>query len=163
MVSGFRRALKALRIGRAPVRWASGASQRFRTYGRPSLHRGFPDRTKISVLRTGIDARRQTRTSSHDRKHRNPPSFRRRISDRYPIRTCADPHEPTMRPTQALSVGKYRHLKLTTKDVGRGFYKGNRTGSMGRHTKYGGYIIEWEKVRTFAVPENLKDFKVRCL
>lgn len=66
-----------------------------------------------------------------------------------------------MRPTQALSVGKYRHLKLTTKDVGRGFYKGNRTGSMGRHTKYGGYVIEWEKVRTFAVPENLKGFKVR--
>lgn len=66
-----------------------------------------------------------------------------------------------MRPTQALSVGKYRHLKLTTKDVGRGFYKGNRTGSMGRHTKYGGYVIEWDKVRTYAVPENLKDFKVR--
>ncbi|KAF4125565.1 large subunit ribosomal protein L41 [Geosmithia morbida] len=65
-----------------------------------------------------------------------------------------------MRPTQALSVGKYRHLKLTTKDVGRGFYKGNRTGSMGRHTKYGGYVIEWDKVRTYAVPENLKDFKL---
>jgi large subunit ribosomal protein L41 len=65
-----------------------------------------------------------------------------------------------MRPTQALSVGRYRHLKLTTKDVGKGFYKGNRTGSMGRHTKCGGYVIEWNKVRTYAVP-NLKDFKVR--
>lgn len=65
-----------------------------------------------------------------------------------------------MRPTQALSVGKYRHLKLTTKDVGRGFYKGNRTGSMGQHTKWGGYIINWDKVRTFAVPENLDSCKV---
>lgn len=66
-----------------------------------------------------------------------------------------------MRPTQILSVGKYRHLKLTTKDVGRGFYKGNRTGSMGRHTKYGGYIIEWSKVRTYTVPQNLSESKVR--
>ncbi|EFY90526.1 hypothetical protein MHUMG1_00479 [Metarhizium humberi] len=65
-----------------------------------------------------------------------------------------------MRPTQALSVGRYRHLKLTTKDVGKGFYKGNRTGSMGRHTKHGGYVIEWNKVRTYAVPPNLKDFKL---
>lgn len=66
-----------------------------------------------------------------------------------------------MRPTPSLSVvGQYRHLKLTTKDVAKGFYKGNRTGSMGRHTKYGGYVIEWNKVRTYAVPENLKDFKV---
>lgn len=64
-----------------------------------------------------------------------------------------------MRPTQALSVGKYRHLKMTTKDVGRGFYKGNRTGAMGRHTKYGTYVIMWDKVRTYAVPD-LKDFKV---
>ena len=64
-----------------------------------------------------------------------------------------------MRPTQVLSVGRYRHLKLTTKDVNKGFYKGNRTGSMGRHTKYGGYVIEWNKVRTYVVP-NLKDFKV---
>lgn len=31
---------------------------------------------------------------------------------------------------------------------------------MGRHTKYGGYVIEWNKVRTYAVPQNLKDFKV---
>ncbi|KAL7899714.1 hypothetical protein HDV63DRAFT_321501 [Trichoderma sp. SZMC 28014] len=65
-----------------------------------------------------------------------------------------------MRPTQILGVGKYRHLKLTTKDVGRGFYKGNRTGSMGRHTKYGGYIVEWNKVRTYVVPQNLSESKL---
>ena len=67
-----------------------------------------------------------------------------------------------MRPTQALQVGRYRHARLTTKDVGKGFYKGNRTGSMGRHTKYGGYVIEWEKVRTYVVPD-MKDFKVRSI
>lgn len=31
---------------------------------------------------------------------------------------------------------------------------------MGRHTKHGGYIIDWRKVRTYVVPKNLKDFKV---
>ena len=67
-----------------------------------------------------------------------------------------------MRATQVLSVGRYRHLRLTTKDVGRGFYKGNRTGSMGRHTKHGGYIVEWQKVRTYVVPQELRDFKVSC-
>ena len=32
---------------------------------------------------------------------------------------------------------------------------------MGRHTKHGDYVIEWHKVRTYVVPEQLKDFKVR--
>jgi large subunit ribosomal protein L41 len=27
-------------------------------------------------------------------------------------------------------------------------------------TKHGGYIIDWDKVRTYVVPKNLKDFKV---
>ncbi|KAI6781009.1 uncharacterized protein J7T54_003151 [Emericellopsis cladophorae] len=60
-----------------------------------------------------------------------------------------------IRPTQFLlqGSGKYRHVRLTTKDVGRGFYKGNRTGSMGRHTKYGTYQIDWNKVRTYVVPD----------
>jgi large subunit ribosomal protein L41 len=31
---------------------------------------------------------------------------------------------------------------------------------MGRHTKYGGYVIEWNKVRTYAVPPKLEEFKV---
>lgn len=65
-----------------------------------------------------------------------------------------------MQPTQSLAVRAFRKLRLTTKDVNKGYYKGNRTGSMGRHTKHGGYIIEWEKVRTYVVPEGLKDFKV---
>ena len=32
---------------------------------------------------------------------------------------------------------------------------------MGRHTKHGGYVIEWNKVRTYVVPPELKSFKVR--
>ena len=56
-----------------------------------------------------------------------------------------------MRPTLSLGI-KFRKLRLTTKDIKKGFYKGNRTGAMGRHTKYGGYIIEWNKVRTYPVP-----------
>ena len=67
-----------------------------------------------------------------------------------------------MQPTPSLAVRAFRKLRLTTKDVNKGYYKGNRTGSMGRHTKHGGYIIEWEKVRTYVVPEGLKDFKVGC-
>jgi hypothetical protein len=65
-----------------------------------------------------------------------------------------------MRPTLSLAI-KFRKLRLTTKDVKKGFYKGNRTGAMGRHTRHGGYIIEWAKVRTYAVPD-LEGFKV-CL
>ncbi|KAL0941829.1 mitochondrial 54S ribosomal protein mL41 [Colletotrichum truncatum] len=65
-----------------------------------------------------------------------------------------------MRPSPVLQVLKYRHIRLTTKDVNKGFYKGNRTGAMGRHTKYGGYIIDWHKVRTYVVPEGLKECKL---
>jgi large subunit ribosomal protein L41 len=73
-----------------------------------------------------------------------------------------------MKPTACLSFAprlkftrKFRKLPLTTKDINKGFYKGTRTGSMGRHTKFGGYIIEWDKVRTYVVPVGLDAFKVR--
>lgn len=56
--------------------------------------------------------------------------------------------------------GAARFLKLTTKMANKGFYKGTGSGSTGRHTKHGGYVIEWEKVRTYVVPKNLKDFNV---
>jgi large subunit ribosomal protein L41 len=67
-----------------------------------------------------------------------------------------------MQPTKALQILRYRHLRLTTKDVNKGFYKGNRVGAMGRHTKFGGYLIDWSRVRTFVVPDAAKDpsFKV---
>ncbi|GCB26843.1 54S ribosomal protein L27, mitochondrial [Aspergillus awamori] len=51
-------------------------------------------------------------------------------------------------------------LRLTTKQVLGGYYKGNRTGSMGYFAKNGSYVIDWKKVRTFVVPENLDQFKL---
>lgn len=61
------------------------------------------------------------------------------------------------KPTQCLQV----RLRLTTKQVGPGYYKGNRTGSMGFFgRKKGRYVIDWTKVRTYVVPEGLSEFKV---
>jgi large subunit ribosomal protein L41 len=65
-----------------------------------------------------------------------------------------------MKPTHAL-FRRIRRLALTTKQTNKGFYKGTGSGSTGRHTQHGGYIIEWPKVRTYVVPKNLKDFKAR--
>lgn len=65
-----------------------------------------------------------------------------------------------MQPTTVLQRS-IRRLALTTKQVNGGYYKGTRSGSMGRHTKHGGYIINWDKVRTYVVP-SLEGFKV-CL
>ncbi|CAL3966456.1 hypothetical protein PZA11_003107 [Diplocarpon coronariae] len=64
-----------------------------------------------------------------------------------------------MKPTQILGK-KLARLALTTKQTNKGYYKGTGTGSMGSHTKYGGYIIDWTKVRTYVVPESLKDCKL---
>src|SRR6266511_4288444 len=63
------------------------------------------------------------------------------------------------KPTRPLYKAR-RRLQLTTKQVGPGYYKGNRTGSMGEHTKWGGYVIDWTKVRTYVPPERLDAFKV---
>lgn len=64
-----------------------------------------------------------------------------------------------MQPTQPLARA-LRRLALTTKQAGKDYYKGTGSGSMGSHTKWGGYKIEWAKVRTFKVPD-LTDFSVR--
>jgi large subunit ribosomal protein L41 len=61
-----------------------------------------------------------------------------------------------MHPSQPL----FARLRLTTKQVGKGYYKGNRTGSMGFFDSQGRYVIDWKKVRTYVTPENLKEFKV---
>ena len=66
-----------------------------------------------------------------------------------------------MKPTASL-YARFRRLPLTTKQVNNGFYKGTGSGAMGRHTKHGGYIIEWRKVRTYVVPKQLKDCKVNA-
>ena len=52
-------------------------------------------------------------------------------------------------------------LRLTTKQVNGGYYKGNRTGSMGYFDKKGNYVIDWKKVRTYVAPDNLEEFNVR--
>ena len=65
-----------------------------------------------------------------------------------------------MKPTQAL-FKRIRRLALTTKQTNKGYYKGTGTGSTGRHTKQGHFVVEWEKVRTYVCPPNLKDFAVR--
>ena len=62
------------------------------------------------------------------------------------------------KPTPQL-CSRIRRLPLTTKQTGKGYYKGNRTGSMGRHTKHGKYVIDYGKVRTYCVP-NLSNFPV---
>ncbi|KAL3433035.1 hypothetical protein BDV09DRAFT_172955 [Aspergillus tetrazonus] len=61
-----------------------------------------------------------------------------------------------MRPSQPMMA----RLRLTTKQVNGGYYKGNRTGSMGYFAKNGSYVIDWKKVRTYVVPENLNEFKL---
>ena len=63
------------------------------------------------------------------------------------------------KPTQPL-CRRLRRLALTTKQVNGGYYKGTGSGSMGKHTKHGGFIIDWRKVRTYVVPNNLGEFKV---
>lgn len=65
-----------------------------------------------------------------------------------------------MKPTQALAK-RLKRLALTTKATNKGYYKGTGTGSMGSHTKHGGYVMDWNKVRTYVVPANLNTFKVR--
>lgn len=54
-----------------------------------------------------------------------------------------------------------RRLALTTKQGPHDYYKGNRTGSMGWHTKYGGYRIDFKKVRTYVCPDIGREFPVR--
>lgn len=50
-------------------------------------------------------------------------------------------------------------MRFTTKQVAGGFYRGSRTGAMGSHTEYGGYIIDYRKTRHYVVPD-FTDFKV---
>src|SRR4051794_2581542 len=64
-----------------------------------------------------------------------------------------------MKPTQPLLKRVARHA-LSTKKANKGYYKGTGSGSMGSHTKHGGYVIDWSKVRTYVVPKDLKSFQV---
>jgi large subunit ribosomal protein L41 len=53
------------------------------------------------------------------------------------------------KPSPVLSA----RLRLTTKQVNGGYYKGNRSGSMGSHTEFGNYIIDYRKTRHYNVPD----------
>ncbi|KAK6539555.1 hypothetical protein TWF694_009766 [Orbilia ellipsospora] len=46
-----------------------------------------------------------------------------------------------------------RRLKLTTKQVNGGYYKGTGSGAMGEHTKWGGYRLNPSKMRNYVVPD----------
>jgi large subunit ribosomal protein L41 len=59
----------------------------------------------------------------------------------------------------ARSTTGIRRLRLTTKQVNGGYYKGTGTGTIGRHTKHGGFEVDWNKVRTYVAPD-LKGFDV---
>jgi large subunit ribosomal protein L41 len=74
---------------------------------------------------------------------------------------CKGPFNRRVKRLVSPAVRKFRKAQLTTKDINKGFYKGTRTGSMGKHTKFGGYIIDLNKVRTYVVPAGLDSFKVR--
>ncbi|RUS30736.1 hypothetical protein BC938DRAFT_479025 [Jimgerdemannia flammicorona] len=60
--------------------------------------------------------------------------------------------------------GIYRGAKRypMTAKRGHNYYKGTGSGSTGMHTRRGGYIIDWNKVRTFKVPD-LNDCNVCCV
>jgi large subunit ribosomal protein L41 len=64
-----------------------------------------------------------------------------------------------MRASQSL-LRKVRFFKLTTKQAGHDYYKGTRTGTVGRHTKHGGYIVNYDRVRTYVVPSGLDTFEL---
>lgn len=57
-----------------------------------------------------------------------------------------------MQPTPILQRA-IRRLALTTKQGPHNYYKGNRTGALGKHTKWGGYKIDYSKVRTYVCPD----------
>lgn len=51
-----------------------------------------------------------------------------------------------------------RRLALTTKQGPKDYYKGTGSGSMGQHTQFGGYRVDYAKVRTY-VPPNYDDIE----
>ena len=66
-----------------------------------------------------------------------------------------------MKPTQVLLDRTKARIRFTTKQVGKGFYRGNRVGSLGAHTPYGGYLIDYRKVPHFVVPNLANHDQVR--
>lgn len=44
---------------------------------------------------------------------------------------------------------------LTTKQGNKNMYKGTRSSGIGKHTRRGGYVINWRRVRTFVTPDHV--------
>ncbi|CAB4254562.1 similar to Saccharomyces cerevisiae YBR282W MRPL27 Mitochondrial ribosomal protein of the large subunit [Maudiozyma barnettii] len=54
-----------------------------------------------------------------------------------------------------LSKSGNRRTPLTTKQGNKTMYKGTRSSGIGKHTKFGEYVINWTKVRTYVTPKYL--------
>ena len=52
-----------------------------------------------------------------------------------------------------LSKAGNNRIALTTKQGNKTMYKGTRSSGIGKHTKHGQYVIQWNKVNTFVVPK----------
>jgi large subunit ribosomal protein L41 len=52
---------------------------------------------------------------------------------------------------------------LTTKQGNKTFYKGTGSSGIGRWTRKGRYIVNWDKVRTYVVPSSLESTELRPL
>ena len=59
-----------------------------------------------------------------------------------------------------MSKAAKKRLTLSTKRVGKGFYKGNGATKEGRHTRKGKFIVEPHRQVELVVPD-LTGFKVR--
>ncbi|VEU22120.1 DEKNAAC103130 [Brettanomyces naardenensis] len=56
-----------------------------------------------------------------------------------------------------------KRLPLSTKQGNKNYYKGTRSSSIGKFNQYGKYTINYEKVRTFVIPEDLDECVLRPL
>ncbi|RKP31272.1 hypothetical protein METBISCDRAFT_22586 [Metschnikowia bicuspidata] len=59
-------------------------------------------------------------------------------------------------------TGTKRH-PLTTKQGNKTFYKGTRSNGYGKLNSAGHFIMDWQKVRTYVVPADLKTTNLKCL
>lgn len=56
-----------------------------------------------------------------------------------------------------LSKSGNKRTPLTTKQGNKTMYKGTRASGIGHHTKFGEYVIDWTKVRTYVTPKFAND------
>ncbi|GME88959.1 hypothetical protein B5S28_g4852 [[Candida] boidinii] len=62
-----------------------------------------------------------------------------------------------------LSKTGNKRLPLTTKQGNKNFYKGTRSSGIGKLDLFGTYKINYEKVRTFVVPQDLDSCPLKPL